>query len=539
MLGQNFKSNNEKNIHLDYEFSLEDRLSAKNPISSQDNYYNVINSESSFDEITKLADDILKKYKENKNKEQKNQLKKEITDLDLELAVLRDNVIKDEHSQKALEILVQKLKNTSNTKLLESYLQRKSNNQNTYAFLENSWNILYNKLNLDNSKKTVQNTNHLTNNVEFDELGLLTKKCWSSYLSKLTKYEKDKQALTLTTGKPQTKDYYVAFFIDANGLHGINKDFGEEKGDEFISTVAESVRIQFDERRKQSKNSDIERRTKKGYRINDKTTRLAAHLESESEQIATRWGGDEFIMLLKGEELDVKKEASILPQKIIKYLEKNPIQVQGCYGIEDLIPSVGIGYAVRDNLEEAITDAEKACFVAKAASNHNSSLSVENKAKYDFKGKKLSLVDMYKALFTHIEDTTKEITTKVYELEKEIRKENILFDNKYETQINKIINNSKYERLNELISNTKANKEFLTGIKKTYITAKKDQRGNVLVDQNKRARIEGRPYIIEETFSKIYKNLNYSIENTRLTQKDAIKIINGTIASSFRDERIA
>jgi len=468
----------------------------------------IVEDNLNFDEISQLAEELLKES------ERQNYYINHLNSLDLELAVLKENIPQDEASSKAFSYVKERLKNTKNTTFLQKYIQRRNKGVDSYKLLENSWEIIYEQLrnNKPENKK----------NLEFDELGLLTKKCWNEYLNELKQKNLDTEVLRLTTNKNIKQDNYAAFFIDVNGLHGINKDYGEAKGDELISIVADGIRTQFDERQKENNSKYEDRRKQKGYRIESKTTRLITHLENESEQIATRWGGDEFILLLKGDKKDIEQESSQLAQKIIEYLNSNPLRVKGN---EKIIPNVGIGYSIRNNLEEAIIDAESACFVAKTAGNHSKSLYLENKNKYNINEREITLVDMYKTLFNHIENATREITTKIYETEKSNNEKNILFNQNQKLNINNILIDLGYEQLNNLLENTNSTTEFMNGLKRSYINSKKDENNNLMVDSYNRARILGRPYIAEETFSKIYNQLNQNIKNLKNSEEETIKII--------------
>lgn len=118
---------------------------------------------------------------------------------------------------------------------------------------------------------------------------------------------------------------YCLLFIDLDDLKKVNDKFGHIIGDEIIKATADSIR--------------------KSIREDD---------------LASRWGGDEFVVLIKGK-LDIA-------EKIADRIHKNIQEVKYIFLPEGIKPTVSIGVTVIDDskdLETIIREADKAAYDAK------------------------------------------------------------------------------------------------------------------------------------------------------------------------------
>lgn len=119
---------------------------------------------------------------------------------------------------------------------------------------------------------------------------------------------------------------YSVLFLDMDGLKQINDQFGHIVGDTTIRTVSNTIT--------------------KSLRAND---------------LASRWGGDEFIIIIQGGEEAAKKVA----ERIKNNLAKTTIEV----GTHSFTPSVSIGITnieSSDTIEELIKRADEAVYKAKS-----------------------------------------------------------------------------------------------------------------------------------------------------------------------------
>ena len=474
-----------------------------------------VSDQFALDEITALADKIEKGYNP------LNDPSAHIETLQLELGVLRENIDNNKISKNAYERLKKRLLDKSDREFLQKYISRRNNGKNSYDFLFDSWNLLR-EISQNSTKINTSQTDQFSElKPEFDDLGLLTKECWDSYVKKISEADEKQEILDFTQSRETDTDSYLALFIDANKLHGLNKDYGQSIGDELIKTVAESIRTPFDFRKNDENTFENERRKQLGYRVKDETTRLFTHLEED--HIATRYGGDEFVLVIKGKNSMVNDLANDLPSMIFQYLEQNPIVVDD--GSSDRImikPTVGIGYALRNNICSAIKDAEKACFIAKTAGSHSENVAVANETKYMVNGSEMSLVDMYKVLFEHIENSARHIAGNIYLSNSAVNSNQSIED---------YVDQNIPKKLGVLLKNTGSYESFKEGVHRAYINTEKDENDNPVLDERGYVKIDGRPFIAERTFSHIYKRLNATHANQKLTEEDIVKIGNNAIDS--------
>lgn len=123
----------------------------------------------------------------------------------------------------------------------------------------------------------------------------------------------------------QMGEVYSLIFIDLDNLKKINDRFGHVFGDEVIKETAKAI-----------------------------------HKSIREEDLAARWGGDEFIIIIKGN-TDVAKTIS---ERIQTNLQKTVLDSKG----EKITPTVSIGITRIDAFEESeiiIRQADKAAYDAK------------------------------------------------------------------------------------------------------------------------------------------------------------------------------
>jgi len=123
----------------------------------------------------------------------------------------------------------------------------------------------------------------------------------------------------------QTGEVYSLIFIDLDNLKTINDRFGHISGDRVIQETANSIRRSIRE-------SDL----------------------------ASRWGGDEFVVLVKGNE----EVAKSIAERIQKNLKEVVLEFQE----DKIIPSISVGITVIDSpkdMETLIRKADKAAYDAK------------------------------------------------------------------------------------------------------------------------------------------------------------------------------
>lgn len=123
------------------------------------------------------------------------------------------------------------------------------------------------------------------------------------------------------------EENYCLLFIDVDDLKKINDKFGHMIGDDLIKAISDSI-----------------------------------HKSIREDDLASRWGGDEFVILIKSK-LDIAEE-------IADRIQKNIQEVKYIFLPEGIKPTVSIGITVIDiskDLETIIREADKAAYDAKRA----------------------------------------------------------------------------------------------------------------------------------------------------------------------------
>lgn len=124
----------------------------------------------------------------------------------------------------------------------------------------------------------------------------------------------------------QRGEKFVLLFIDCDDLKKINDSYGHLIGDEILKKVASAIKISI-----------------------------------RKEDIASRWGGDEFTVILHHCK---KEEGIIIAQRILENLEKSEIRIDS----QTIKPKVSIGLVEIDgtkDLKEIFNLADKLAYLAK------------------------------------------------------------------------------------------------------------------------------------------------------------------------------
>ncbi len=155
----------------------------------------------------------------------------------------------------------------------------------------------------------------------------------------------DHLAATVQAAKTQTSGFYAVLFIDLDRFKVVNDSLGHLAGDELLVNVA--------------------RRLESCLRRTD----VVAHAHDRCT--VSRFGGDEFVILLKG--MNAAENATLVADRILEVLEQ-PLQLQG----HEVAVSGSIGIAVGnlglEPAEDLLRDADTAMYQAKTAGKSQWSL---------------------------------------------------------------------------------------------------------------------------------------------------------------------